>query len=158
MPTEGNPLSNCRMVLEVPMFRRTLAVVRVLTMVFVDAHAPAATGLRNRYWEQTDAVPGPPRDPGHRIAWSGRKLRPGLQIVLGAQGPSPAGSEAHAAGGPFAAVWERGFTPGAVISSAGGLFGRATSKQPHSMRIYGAYVVRGRGFAYFPNAVDRSGS
>ncbi len=81
-----------------------------------------------------------------------------LQIVLGDQGPGPAGSEAQAAGRAFAAVWERGFTPGVVISSAGGLFGRTTPKQPHSMRIYGDYVVRGRGFAYFPNAVDRSGS
>ena len=36
-----NPLSVCRMNLEVPMFRRTLAVVTGLTMVSVDVHAPA---------------------------------------------------------------------------------------------------------------------
>ena len=94
-----------------------------------------------------------------------QELLLGLQIVSGAQGPGPAGSEAQAAGRTFAAVWERLEPPGGWpqtlpdrCSSAGGLFGRATPKQAHFMGIKGAYVVRGRGVAYFPNAVDRSGS
>ena len=89
----------------------------------------------------------------------------GLPIVSGAEGPSPAPSQAAAALKAFAAVWDRLEPPGGWpqtlpdrCSSAGGLFGRATPKQAHFMGIKGAYVVRGRGVAYFPNAVDRSGS
>ena len=121
--------------------------------------------MRDRYWEQTDAVPGPPRDLAFASDLMAQELLLGLQIVSGAEGPSPAPSQAAAALKAFAAVWDRLEPPGGWpqtlpdrCSSAGGLFGRATPKQAHFMGIKGAYVVRGRGVAYFPNAVDRSGS
>ena len=158
-------LSVCRMVLEVPMFRRTLAVVTGLTMVSVDVDAPAghrlarslvgANGGPDRASQRSGLCKRPH---GHGAsARSPDSIRRSRPRSRGKRGPSRGPNVCSCLGASGAT---RRVAPGAPrqVQLSGWVIW-ACHTQTAQLYGYKRRLCRtGEGGSYFPNAVDRSGS